>query len=196
MNRPTSGDRFGKLTLMKYVGHRRRQAFWICACECGQQKEIRLDHLLSGSTRSCGCIAFAMRLTHGAAVGGRRTREYRAWLGAKNRCSQKSYQRYYGRGIKVCERWLESFETFLGDMGKCPQGMTLDRINNDGDYEPKNCRWATLKQQQRNTSRNRKLIHNGIEMTVTEWADFLGVKSNTITCRLRRGLPAEKALAF
>jgi hypothetical protein len=145
---------------------------------------------------SCRCFGRTFHTSHGAASRGKYTREYRAWAGAKARCTLKCYERYRGRGIIVCERWVNSFPAFLADMGICPPNMTLDRIDNNGNYEPGNCRWATRTEQQRNTCRNRRLTHDGVEMTITEWAIRLGVKANTITCRLRRGWSADKALSF
>lgn len=126
------------------------------------------------------------------------TREYNTWGSMKARCSNKKnprFNRYGGRGISVCERW-SSFDNFFADMGNRPEGMTLDRINNDGDYEPSNCRWATTSEQLKNTSRIRHLTLNGETLSLVDWAKKIGVKANTLTMRLNSyGWSVEKALS-
>lgn len=126
-----------------------------------------------------------------------RTREYQAWANMKARCENPNntrYHRYGGRGIKVCDRWKNSFEAFLADMGKS-NGLTIDRINNDGDYEPGNCRWATVREQSQKTCRIRLLSFNGETLSVAEWARRLGIRANTLTMRLNTyKWPLEKAL--
>lgn len=110
------------------------------------------------------------------------------WKNMKARCFNKArpgYKNYGGRGITVCDRWLV-FENFLADMGECPEGRSLDRINNDGNYEPSNCRWATRLEQSHNSSRPRLLTHNGITKNITEWADHLGISIATLLERLER----------
>jgi hypothetical protein len=135
-----------------------------------------------------------MSQTHGM----RHTPEWKAWRNMKTRCSNQNieeYHRYGGRGIKVCEIWWNSFEQFYQDMGSRPSsGHTLDRIDNDGDYEPGNCRWITRKEQAQNRESNRRLTLDGITRTMAEWADACGVKADTIGRRLRLGWSAEKAL--
>lgn len=126
--------------------------------------------------------------------------EYRRYNGIKNRCYNKNcpqYKDYGGRGIKICDRWLgpNGFRNFLDDMGACPnKKLSIDRIDNDGDYSPENCRWATTKQQANNRRSNRYLTFNGETLTVAEWADKIGVKRHTLEERLRRGEPIESAL--
>ena len=113
---------------------------------------------------------------------------YYVWEKMRDRCNNKNahnYKNYGGRGIKVCERW-NSFARFVNDMGERPEDTTLDRINNDGNYEPGNCRWATRKQQSRNMSRNRNLTHDGLTMCVEDWAPHIGIKENALRIRLKR----------
>ena len=119
------------------------------------------------------------------------TPEYVSWSGAKQRCYYKShnrYEKYGGRGIKMCERWKNSFECFLEDMGNKPTSEhSIERINLDGDYEPENCKWATRKEQARNKSNNRHITHNGTSLTLSEWAEITGMNSGTIGNRAKSG---------
>ena len=130
-----------------------RSAAWLCLCDCGVSKLFRADHLRQARVQSCGCAQWADKVTHG----GYGTVTYSRWENMKARClpTNKRADRYYDRGIRVCDRWAASFEAFREDMGECPEGMELDRIDNDRGYEPGNCRWATRSQQMRNQSKTR-----------------------------------------
>lgn len=124
------------------------------------------------------------------------TPEYQAWASMKHRCTNpnnKRWPRYGGRGIRVCEEWM-SFENFFADMGPRPPGMSLDRIDNDGNYEPANCRWASVEDQNRNRSNVIHLTHEGETLCVAEWTR-LGLGKNTIYARLQRGWSVEEALS-
>lgn len=131
---------------------------WNCRCDCGTEKAVALSALMSGDTQSCGCYrnerTRAVKVTHGETPSGKpRAREYRAWRAAKNRCynsRDKRYAEWGGRGIRMCDEWRNDYTAFVRDMGRCPPGRSLDRINNDGHYEPGNCRWATPLQQTHN----------------------------------------------
>jgi hypothetical protein len=158
------GQNFGKLTVISRAGssaHQKRT--WLCLCDCGKQIVVDGGHLKSGHTKSCSCLQKQkigdLRRTHGHSM---RTPEYRAWAAMKDRCgnpNNPAYKNYGGRGIKVCQRWIESFENFLTDMGLRPSpGLTLERIKNDDGYEPSSCKWATRIEQANNTRRTKHKI--------------------------------------
>lgn len=188
-----SGMRFGadsRLEVIREVeprlsgGHSQRCVE--CRCDCGEVGVYRLYSLRNGNTRSCGCLAKETGfLTHG----GSRLPEYGIWCGMRRRCSNPNdaaWRYYGGRGIKVCARWDESFSAFLEDMGRRPSPKhSIDRYpDNNGDYEPGNCRWATSKEQCRNTRANYLLEYGGETKCVSEWADQYGVSSSILYSRL------------
>lgn len=150
------GQTFGRLKVIAEAepqqGPGRKRTRWQVLCSCGNTKEVNTRELRNGTTRSCGCLRQETSAAQGHSNekhGYKDTRTYRSWTSMRSRC--KYHPRYAGRGIKVCKRW-ESFENFLADMGERPPGKTLDRENNNGNYNKNNCRWATPKQQQNNRS--------------------------------------------
>jgi hypothetical protein len=175
-----------------------KHSTWVCVCDCGSETTPETLKLRSGHTTSCGCLARELhgkiQLSHGGCIGGI-SAEYSVWRGMISRCNSpanRTYANYGGRGIKVCERWLK-FENFLADMGKRPDGTTLDRENNDGDYEPGNCRWATAAQQNRN-KRSNIWVHldDGTKVVLKDYAAMHGIDYHCIYARYTRGQPLLK----
>jgi hypothetical protein len=175
------GDRFGRWVLLGSEG----LGFWRAQCDCGEVKQVRIESLTMGRSRSCGCLRREMLTSHGHAA--RRSGEYHSWSGMISRCNNKNddrYEEYGGRGIRVCMRWY-SFANFLADMGPRGEGLTLDRIDVDGHYEPGNCRWATAQEQANNKRNVREL--NGERKTVEAWARVYGQPPARVRSRLSRG---------
>lgn len=191
-----TGQKFGRLTVIK-ISHKNKQRKykWLCKCECGNFLKVWGGNLKNGHTKSCGCLQQENRgqanITHGM----RKTLEYNVWATMKDRCFNKNapnYKIYGKRGITICKRW-EKFENFFTDMGKRPKGMSIDRINNNGNYEPENCQWATQKEQCRNTRKNRMLTFQGKTLCMAEWAERLGINYKCLWKRLNTGWSVERA---
>ena len=206
------GARFERWTVLReappaLVGSRKRKiSCWVVRCDCGTERTVHANSLVVGGTRSCGCLRAELsrsRTKHGGAHADAVSHEYASWMGAKGRCFNKSnpkYPSYGGRGITVCERWLgeQGFANFLTDMGRRPGlDYSLDRFpDNDGNYEPGNCRWATRKEQARNRRDSRRLSVEGVCLTIAEWAEKLEVPVGKIHARLNRGWSADRALGI
>ncbi len=180
---PPIGSKFGKLTVIESNlivkdGNQRALASR-CHCECGNVLVIRNYVLKRTITKSCGCTR-----KHGAARRGKqRSRTYSLWQNMITRCKRDSRYSH----VSVCEAWLNSYDKFLADMGECPDGLSLDRINNSGNYEPSNCRWANAKTQNNNRRNNRTITFNGETRTVSGWMDFNGLNYSTFYRRILLG---------
>lgn len=190
---------YGRLTTVRLAERTANGKYlWLCNCKCGNTSTVDAYSLLSGHTISCGCLhretlalGGTARLTHGESRG-RKTAEFRAWTAMKTRCynsNDKRYDCYGGRGIKVCDEWLGSYEAFLAHVGRRPSNAhSLDRFpDTNGNYEPGNVRWATQKEQQRNRTNNFSVPIGGVERCASEWAEISGLSPNTITRRFRAG---------
>lgn len=178
------GVQFGSLTVLKLGRSKGNGAWWICQCKCGKHKEIRASDMVQGKVNSCGCehkerIAKA-NITHGKT----NTKTYSMWLAMRNRCNRVN-QDYSARGITYDKRW-DSFETFYLDMGEAPEGMSLDRIDVNGNYEKSNCRWATREQQANNTRANVFIEYNGKCQTLAQWAKELNMNYDKLRSRVVR----------
>lgn len=148
------GKRFGQLSVIEMSSRKNGRIMWRCKCECGEELDVRGTHLRSGATTTCGCGRASLTIARSTTHGYSNRTEYFIWWSMKARClnkNHKQYSDYGGRGITICQRWLDSFENFLNDMGDRPGKLTLDRIDNDKGYEPGNCRWATRQEQYANS---------------------------------------------
>lgn len=190
------GQKFGRLLVIKRIGiSKYGKIIWECLCDCGNTTHVISYHLKIGKIVSCGCVHKEMlikrNLKHGQSCLGKHTAEFQIWQNMKSRCLNplnNHFKRYGDRGIKVCDRWLNSFENFFSDMGNRPSKIhTIDRINNDGNYEPDNCKWSTPAQQTRNTSRNRWFEYGGDKKVLSDWATELKCLPSQIIYHLSKG---------
>lgn len=181
-----TGQKFGKLSVLRRQHSKNGHVAWLCLCDCGNYTTVRGDKLVTEHTKSCGCLnKETTHETHGKS----KTRLYKIWQGMKKRCYNencKCYEDYGGRGIKVCDEWKNNFQVFYDWSMSSGYSVNLeiDRIDNDKDYSPDNCRWATRKQQNRNTRQNRYFTYNGETHCLSEWCEILGLNLNTVTSRL------------
>lgn len=192
-----TGKRFGRLIVLSRAGSNHVGTLWLCECDCGGRATTTTNRLTSGRKRSCGCWEALRRYVHGHTVG-KYSYTYQSWAGMKTRClnpKDPGYAGYGARGITVCDRWLK-FENFLADMGERPKGTTLDRYPDmGGNYEPGNCRWATMKEQQNNRRNNVVLEYLGERLTISRWAERSGIRPLTLRYRvLKLGWSMDRAL--
>ena len=194
------GQKFGRLTVLgldyiqKYIYPNGKVAniyYLKCQCECGKICSIRKSKLMNGYTRSCGCLRKETTAKNKPATthGLHKTRLYETWHHMKQRCYDKNikgYKNYGGRGITVCEEWKNDFKKFYdwAMQNGYTEELTIDRIDNNGNYEPSNCRWVTIKIQNRNTRANRNITYNDETHCLVEWAEILNIKKETLATRL------------
>lgn len=183
-----TGRVYGRLTVLGFAGRSNRASKWFCECDCGTITCVRAGNLQSGHTVSCGCESLRVVATHRETFNGKPSVEYVAYYSAKTRCESLQFRQranYGGRGI---EFRFTSFEHFLSVLGRRPSPKhSLDRIDNDGHYEPGNVRWATKKEQYRNMTKNHWLEYKGKRQTLTEWADEIKIPRNTLDGRVNKG---------
>ncbi len=181
-----TGQRFGRWTVQEYVGVRKNNYYWSCVCDCGNIARVHSGNLKGGHSQSCGCARketlVELMSTHSRS----KTKTYRIWSTMKDRCLNpkcKRYSLYGGLGIGVCSRWYK-FENFLEDMGECPVGLTLERKDNNGNYSPENCIWATWTTQNNNKRNNKNYTFEGKTLTIKQWSEVTGINKKTLGSRI------------
>lgn len=184
-----TGQKFDRLTVIKRMKNtKHNHAQWLCECICGKSSIVCSNSLRNGTTRSCGCLQQEARIKNNTKHGYVYHKLYAIWNSMIQRCNNpknKGYHNYGGRGIAVCDRWLE-FKSFLEDMGNRPEGLTLDRIDNDRDYCKENCRWATYAQQNRNYRRNVFITINNETKCLKDWCQELNLNYSMVCSRIYR----------
>ena len=198
-----SGIKFNRLTAIKYEYTRNKKVYWLCKCECGKEKVVAYTSLKRGNTKSCGCLKHERAVSFYSQLnrkhGMKDTKIYKQWLGMKARCYSKytsGYKNYGGRGIQVCEEWKSSFLNFYNWAinNGYSNGLTIERVNLNGNYEPRNCKWITNEEQQNNKRNNKYLEFNGEKHTYSEWSRLLNIPKGTIIDRVRRNFTVEQIL--
>lgn len=197
-----TGNIYGRLTVLKFDHIKDSRAYWLCQCSCGKTSTVskhELERKDGRSTKSCGCLKEEARIKRCVTHGDTKSKEHRTWMSIKARChrvTQAHYFNYGGRGIIVCDRWRYSYENFLSDMGRAPSPKhSIGRINNDGNYEPGNCRWEDSFQQANNTRGNVPVTINGKTQNLRHWAKEMGIHENTLYNRINQmGWTPEQAV--
>ncbi len=194
-----TGMKFGRLTVIERIENKNKKTCWRCRCDCGNEISVISTNLTQAHTQSCGCLhdetASKMHIKHALC----HTKIYRTWASIKDRClkpQNKSYKNYGGRGITMCPAWIDDFLAFCNYVSTLEhfgeEGYSLDRIDNDGNYEPGNLRWANRKTQGRNTRRNVSVEYEGVIITLSEAAELSGINYGTLHSRFNVGDRAEK----
>lgn len=201
-----TGQRYERLTVIKRIYMTNKTGvFWLCKCDCGQESIVRSDHLRYGKIKSCGCflkeVSAPANGKKNKKHGDRNTRLYKCWMGMKQRCAGTSNdsakKHYYDKGIKVCSEWKDdfiAFKTWAINNGY-DDNLTLDRIDPNGDYTPKNCRWADKYQQANNKTNNRKYKYKNEFLTMAEIARKYGISYTLLQERLQRGWNIQQAIS-
>lgn len=205
MGRPglqLAGKRFGRLTTIEPVGKQGKGILWLCLCDCGKESVVLGSELNGNRVRSCGCLSQELAAERGrkrlTTHGLSHSRLYKIWVDMLSRCENKNvanYERYGGRGIKVCEEWhnFELFATWAFSNGYA-EDLSIDRENVNGNYEPGNCKWATRIEQQNNRRDSTRLAYNGETHTLPEWERITGINRSTLRSRVRNGWSPETIL--
>ncbi len=192
-----SGQRYARLVALDFARIQRGNAVWVFACDCGALKSIDAHSVRYGATRSCGCLHSETAAAKNTKHGKSHTPEYLTWKSMRERCGNPNvlnYHRWGGRGIRVCPEW-DDFDLFLAHVGPRPSSKhSLDRINNDGNYEPGNVRWATAAEQARNRRNTQLFTINGTTRHLSGWAESVGISIQCLMHRMKIGLSLEDAL--
>lgn len=199
-----TGKKFNKLSVLKReINIKYKYPMWLCKCDCGNKKMVSSHNLLRNHTKSCGCLLKKNKgiIKHKHAKKGKVSRTYITWQSMNSRCNNpnNTIYKYYGKhGIKVCKRWSnknpKGFQNFLEDMGERPKGQSIDRVNNDGNYNPKNCKWSTSKEQCRNRRSNHLITFKNKTLCLSEWAEEYNISYKTLKQRIKNKWPIKKAL--
>lgn len=197
-----SGEKFGRLTVIKRVENNKyNQVRWLCKCDCGNEKIVLANNLRNGETKSCGCLKKEQDYINIAHIKHNKsnTRLYNIWKNMKHRCNNPNNNKhkfYYDKGIKVCNEWLNDFMSFYNWAinNGYQDNLTIDRINNDGNYEPNNCRWATVTEQNNNQSTNIKIKYNNNIYTMKQFCKKYNLKRETLDYRLKNNWDIEKII--
>ncbi|MHA1738940.1 MAG: hypothetical protein ACTSWD_10175 [Candidatus Heimdallarchaeota archaeon] len=196
------GEKFGRLTVLKKTSKPKttnsKELFWLCSCSCGKETVVNGYALRIGRTKSCGCFLRDSRFTHSITHGKSKSTEYKTYWNIKNRCYNKNVPHYYlygGRGIRMSKSWYHSFEQFLKDMGKVPEGKSIERLNNSKGYTKKNCIWATREEQNNNKRNNIKVEYKGKKYTIAQLARKVGLKYHTVYTRFKKGKTVDQCVA-
>ncbi|MEN6618167.1 MAG: hypothetical protein ABFC28_01485 [Rikenellaceae bacterium] len=196
-----TGRKFGKLTVIGYShSDKYGNAHWFCKCDCGNETIANGKGLRCGDTKSCGCAKIERAKTMSTKHGLRKTRLYTIWANMKARClnpKSTSYERYGGRGVEICEEWVNDFVVFYDWAMKngYDDKLTIDRINSDGNYEPLNCRWATIQEQANNKRSSCLIVYKGERKTIAQWATLLDISEIALRHRIDRCWSIEKAFS-
>lgn len=196
-----TGLKFGRWTVTGYFGFRlhsgKKFRLWSCTCECGNKAVHQGNNLNSGGTKSCGCLHRELCSNRSKSHGMSGHKLYKTWAQMIQRCTNPNdtnWPRYGGRGIAVCERW-KTFELFFADIGsKWKPGLSLEREDNNGNYDPTNVRFASAYEQQNNTSKNRRITYGNKTQTIAQWAREVGLQMKVLWARVNAGWPTERAL--
>lgn len=195
-----AGQKFGRLTVIEHLGSSNdNQALWLCKCDCGNEKIVKGHNLIKGNTKSCGCLKNEMSRERLKKHGKSRTRLYDIWIAIKQRCynpKNDRYKSYGGRGITVCDEWLNDFQAFYdwAMTNGYKDDLTIDRIDVNGNYEPSNCRWITNLQQQQNKRNSFIVEYKGRKITISQLARENNIKPNVLYGRIKNGWSIEKAV--
>jgi hypothetical protein len=196
-----AGKKIGKLTVIKETKERNKEGriCWTCQCECGNAVDVDGKSLRNGNTKSCGCLQKERTSQSNKTHGLRHTRLYNIYADMKRRCenpNRSAYPRYGGRGIKVCDEWMKDFQAFYdwAMSNGYKEGLQIDRIDNDGDYSPENCRWVTAKENNNNRRDNVKIEIDGEEHTIAEWERLYGFKRYRLNRAIDRGVDIKQYL--